>query len=69
MSAYLDLGGVGKKVTTSSADCQLWMDRGIVHTFGFNHEEAIRCFQTASTCVHSTVYKLVVFTTIKCYLY
>ena len=47
MSAYLDLGGVGKKVTTSSADCQLWMDRGIVHTFGFNHEEAIRCFQTA----------------------
>ncbi len=47
MSAYLDLGGVGKKVTTSSADCQLWVDRGIAHTFGFNHEEAIRCFQKA----------------------
>ena len=49
MSAYLDLGGVGKKVTTSSTDCQLWIDRGVAHTFGFNHEEAIRCFQTALT--------------------
>ena len=47
MSTDLALGGVTKKVTTSSADCQLWIDRGIVHTFGFNHEEAIRCFQKA----------------------
>ena len=47
MSAYLALEGVTKKVTTSSADCQLWIDRGIVHTYGFNHEEAIRCFQKA----------------------
>ena len=47
MSDYLDLGGFGKKVTTSSADCQLWMDRGVVQTFGFNREEAIRCFQKA----------------------
>ena len=44
---YLDLGGFGKKVTTSSTDCQLWVDRGIVQTFGFNREEAIRCFQKA----------------------
>ena len=47
MSDYLDLGGFGKKVTTSSTDCQLWMDRGVVQTFGFNREEAIRCFQKA----------------------
>ena len=47
MSDYLDLGGVGKKITTSSADCQLWVDRGISHTFGFNREETIRCFQKA----------------------
>ena len=47
MSAYLNLGGFGKKVTTSSADCQQWIDRGIAHTFGFNREEAIRCFQKA----------------------
>ena len=47
MSVYLDLGGFGKKVTTTSVDCQQWIDRGVVHTFGFNHEEAIRCFQKA----------------------
>ena len=51
----MDLGGYNKKVTTSSADCQLWIDRGIVQTFGFNHEEAIRCFERAlrfdSSCV------------------
>ena len=47
MSAYLDLGGVGKKVTTSSTDCQLWVNHGIAHTFGFNHEEANRCFRKA----------------------
>ncbi len=47
MSTYLDLGGIGKKVTTSSPDCQLWIDRGIAQTFGFCHEEAIRCFQKA----------------------
>ena len=46
-AAYLDLGGVGKKVTTSSADCQLWIDRAVAHTFGFNREEAIRCCQKA----------------------
>ena len=45
--SYLDLGGISKKVTTSSADCQLWVDRGLAHTFGFNREEAVRCFQRA----------------------
>ena len=44
---YLDLGGISKKVTTFSADCQLWIDRGLAHTFGFNREEALRCFQRA----------------------
>ena len=44
---YLDLGGISKKVTTFSADCQLWIDRGLAHTFGFNREEAVRCFQRA----------------------
>ena len=47
MSAYLDLGDFGKKVTTSEADCQLWIDRGVLQTFGFNRGEAIRCFQKA----------------------
>ena len=47
MSAYLDLGDFGKKVTTFEADCQLWIDRGLLQTFGFNREEAVRCFQKA----------------------
>ena len=47
MSSYLDLGGISKKVTTSSADCQLWVDRGVGNTFGFNREEANRCFNKA----------------------
>ena len=47
MATYLDLGGIGKKVTTSSPDCQLWVDRGVGNTFGFNHEEANRCFEKA----------------------
>ena len=45
MSTYLNLRGFGKKVTTSNSDCQLWIDRGVLQTFGFNREEAIRCFQ------------------------
>lgn len=34
-------------MTTSSVDCQQWIDRGVVLSFGFNREEAIRCFQRA----------------------
>ena len=37
----------GKKVTTTSPECQTWMDRGLFEMVGFNHEEAIRCFQKA----------------------
>ena len=35
------------KVTTDLSDCQLWVDRGLIQMYGFNHEEAIRCFQKA----------------------
>ena len=39
----------GKKVSTTSPDCQTWIDHGILEMYGFNHEEAIRCFQKALT--------------------
>jgi hypothetical protein len=26
----------------------MWFDRGLVWCYGFNHEEAVRCFQTAA---------------------
>ena len=45
--AYFDLGPYGRKITTSSPDAQLWFDRGLNWLFGFNHGEAIKCFQKA----------------------
>ncbi len=44
---YFDLGQYSRKVTTSSRDAQLWFDRGLNWLFGFNHGEAIKCFQKA----------------------
>jgi tetratricopeptide (TPR) repeat protein len=34
-------------VTTVSCDAQTWFDRGLVWTYGYNHEEAVACFQKA----------------------
>ena len=50
MDDYYDLGGYSRPVTTTSAEAQLWFDRGLTWLYGFNHEEAIRCFQNAITC-------------------
>jgi tetratricopeptide (TPR) repeat protein len=44
---YYDLGKYGRPITTSSADAQLWFDRGLIWTFAFNHEEAVKCFRKA----------------------
>jgi tetratricopeptide (TPR) repeat protein len=44
---YFDLGPYSRKITTSSPDAQLWFDRGLNWVFGFNHGEAIKCFQKA----------------------
>lgn len=42
-----DLGGYSRAVTTDAPAAQLWFDRGLNWTFGFNHAEAIACFQKA----------------------
>ncbi len=47
MSDYYDLGDHSWPVSTSSADAQMWFDRGLNWTYAFNHEEAIRCFEQA----------------------
>ncbi len=44
---YFDLGPYTRKITTSSADAQLWFDRGLNWLFGFNHGEAVKCFKKA----------------------
>lgn len=47
MGDYYDLGTHSRPVTTSSADAQLWFDRGLVWTYAFHHEEAVACFEKA----------------------
>ncbi len=47
MPEYFDLGSHTRPVTTTSPDAQRWFDRGLVWTYGFNHEEAVRCFERA----------------------
>ncbi len=47
-SSYYDLGGHHRTVSTGSPEAQLWFDRGLVWTYGFNHEEAVRCFERAA---------------------
>ena len=45
---YYDLGDFSRPVTTSSAQAQLWFDRGLAWTYAFNHEEAVACFEAAA---------------------
>ncbi len=47
MSDYYDLGEHHRTITTSSPDAQLWFDRGLNWTYGFNHGEAVKCFERA----------------------
>ncbi len=47
MTGYYDLGHYSRPVQASSADAQLWFDRGLNWTYGFHHEEALNCFEKA----------------------
>jgi tetratricopeptide (TPR) repeat protein len=42
-----DLGTYGRRASTSSAGAQEWFDRGLVWSYAFNHEQAVRCFEEA----------------------
>ncbi len=42
-----DLGSHTWPITTSSPDAQRWFDKGLNWAYGFNHGEAIVCFQRA----------------------
>ena len=44
---YFDLGAYSRPVTTRRREAQTWFDRGLVWTYGFNHEEAVACFRRA----------------------
>ena len=45
MTDYFDLGSFSHPVSTHSGEAQIWFDRGLAWCYGFNHEEAIRCFE------------------------
>jgi tetratricopeptide (TPR) repeat protein len=45
---YYQIGVIQRTVSTQSAQAQLWFDRGLALTYGFNHEEAVVCFEEAS---------------------
>ena len=43
-----NLGTFHRRVTTTSAEAQRYFDQGLVLTFSFNHDEAIRSFREAT---------------------
>ncbi|VVO87218.1 hypothetical protein PS838_02117 [Pseudomonas fluorescens] len=47
MDDYYDLGTYSRAVTTGSSQAQRWFDRGLIWCYGYNHDEAIRCFRKA----------------------
>ncbi len=48
MTYSYDLGTHTRPITTNSPDAQIWFDRGLVWVYGFNHGEAVRCFEKAA---------------------
>lgn len=46
---YFDTGTYSRQISTASKNAQQWFDRGLAWTYGYNHEEAIECFQNALT--------------------
>ncbi|WP_342635590.1 tetratricopeptide repeat protein [Antarcticimicrobium sediminis] len=45
MDSCYDLGISGCDITTRQQQAQLWLDRGLIWTYGFNPQEAIVCFR------------------------
>ena len=44
---YFDIDVYSRKITNTSADAQLWFDRGLVWTYSYNHELALDCYRKA----------------------
>ncbi len=45
---FEDLGDYGRSVTTDSPEAQAYFDQGLVLTYGFNHDAAVRSYRSAS---------------------
>lgn len=44
---YYDLGRFTKAISSGNVEAQKWFDRGLVWSYGFNHEESAWCFEKA----------------------
>jgi len=44
---YYDIGKIHLSVSSESEVAQKWFDRGLAMCYGFNHEEAVLCFERA----------------------
>ena len=45
MDKYFNLGSYNRVITTSTKAAQTWFNRGLLWCYGFNQEEAVRCFE------------------------
>ncbi|MCY4152456.1 MAG: hypothetical protein OXE94_09520 [Aestuariivita sp.] len=46
---YYNLGRYSLALRTANRDCQEWFDRGLNWTYGYNHQEAVKCFRIAAS--------------------
>ncbi|MEM7216985.1 MAG: hypothetical protein AAF515_01375 [Pseudomonadota bacterium] len=46
-SNYFDLGDWEREIATDAAAAKLWFNRGLTWVYGFNHDEAVQCFERA----------------------
>ncbi|KAK4508014.1 hypothetical protein PRZ48_001749 [Zasmidium cellare] len=44
---YFNLGSYSRRISTKNSTAQTWFNRGLVWSYGFNHEEALHCFEKA----------------------
>ena len=47
MNYIFNLGEYSRPITLSNLEAQPWFDRGLAWVYGFNHEEAVNCFNEA----------------------
>ncbi len=48
LALYEGFNGYTRRITTASTAAQQWFDQGVQLLYGFNHDEAIRSFETAA---------------------
>lgn len=52
---YFDLGTFSRRLDNTSFEAQMWFDRGLIWQYGFNHEEAIACYERVLEVAPSNV--------------